>query len=269
MPDPYSTPPLHELGFQYQPIVSLHEPDAVWVEALVRWHLPDGTVRGPLHILPHWLSEQRQDVFTRFSIERVAATLAAHGDVHVSVNLSPAQVTHPQTLASLEGLLPEVRGRLRIELTEQRFGDSRRLWNSLAALRQRSGALVLDDVTERDAADRIPSADLIDGVKVDRSVTSGLIDASRRRELERFVRGLAERFPIVVIEGVEDAAVCDGLRELGATHVQGFGIGQPRPDPVPELYEPRLPEVEEATAKALRLHLGALLLAEGDSDLHV
>lgn len=269
MPERNSMPPLHELGFQYQPIVSLSEPEAIWVEALVRWHLPDGTVRGPLQVLPHWLSEQRQDVFTRFSIERVAATLAEHDDVSVSVNLSPAQVTHPQTLASLEGLLPDVRQRLRIELTEQRFGDARRLWNSLAALRERCGALLLDDVTERDAADRIPSADLIDGVKVDRSVTGGLADGSRRRELERFVRELGERFPVVVIEGVEDPAQCDGLRELGATHVQGFGIGHPRPDPVPPLYEPRLPEVEAATAKAVRLHLGALLLAEGDSDLHL
>src|SRR5690606_9276562 len=121
VPERNSMPPLHELGFQYQPIVSLSEPEAIWVEALARWHLPDGTVRGPLQRLPPWLSEQRQDVFTRFSSERVAATLAEHDDVSVSVNLSPAQVTHPQTLASLEGLLPDVRQRLRIELTEQRF----------------------------------------------------------------------------------------------------------------------------------------------------
>src|SRR5690606_10345608 len=53
--DPESLPPLHELGFQYQPIVSLGEAEPLWAEALVRWRLPDGTVRGPLAILPHWL----------------------------------------------------------------------------------------------------------------------------------------------------------------------------------------------------------------------
>jgi len=267
--DPESLPPLHELGFQYQPIVSLGEAEPLWAEALVRWRLPDGTVRGPLAILPHWLAEQRQDVFTRYSIERVAAALAAFGEATVSVNLSPAQVTHPQTLASLEGLLPDVRRRFRVELTEQRFGDSKRLWNSLAALRQRCGALLLDDVTETDAADRIPSADLIDGVKVDRSVTQALADRERRPAIERFLRGLRDRFAIVVVEGVEDRAICDGLRELGATHVQGFGVAQPRPSLAPPLYEPHLPEVEAASAKAVRLNLGALMLGEGDSELHL
>ncbi len=268
MPELKSMPPLHELGFQYQPIVGFDASEPFWAEALVRWRLRDGTVRGPLHVLPHWLTEQRQDVFTRFCLERAAAALAEHRDAVVSVNLSPTQVTHPQTLSSLEGLLPEVRRRLRIELTEQRFGDSKRLWNSLATLRQRCGALLLDDVTVSDAADRIPSSDLIDGVKVDRSVTAALADRDGRGTVERFVRGLCERFPVVVMEGVEDPAICDGLRELGATHVQGFGIGQPAPELVPALHEPRLPEVEAATAKAVRLRLGTLMLAEGDSELH-
>jgi EAL domain-containing protein (putative c-di-GMP-specific phosphodiesterase class I) len=262
-------PPLHELGFQYQPISGLQEHEPYWAEALVRWNLPDGTVRGPLDILPHWLSEHRQDLFTRFSIERVAAALAVHKAAHVSVNLSPAQVTHPQTLASLEGLLPEVRRRMRVELTEQSYQDSRRLWNSLAALRQRCGALLLDDVTEHDADDRIPAADLVDGVKVDRSVTQGLADPSRRRGIERFVRSLSARFQVVVMEGVEDPAICDGLHELGATHVQGFGVGQPRPELVQGLHEQRLPEVEAAAARAVRLRHGKLMLGDGDSELHL
>src|SRR5690606_15001964 len=206
-----SPPPWRGLAYMYQPIVAPGVREPTWAEALVRWRLPDGTVRGPLDILPHWLAEPRQEAFTRFSIERAAATLSSHAGAVVSMNLSPNQVMHSQTITSLDRLLPAVRRRLRIELTEQSFGDGKRLWSSLALLRERCGAVLLDDLTEADARERIPSADLVDGVKVDRSVTAGLADPRLRGRLERFVRGLADRFPIVVVEGVEDPAIADGL----------------------------------------------------------
>lgn len=267
--DPIVTPPpLHELAYMYQPIVAPGGREPTWAEALVRWRLPDGTVRGPLDILPHWLAEPRQEAFTRFSIERAAATLSSHAGAVVSMNLSPNQVMHSQTPTSLDRLLPAVRRRLRVELTEQSFGDGKRLWSSLALLRERCGAVLLDDLTEADARERIPSADLVDGVKVDRSVTAGLADPRLRGRLERFVRGLADRFPIVVVEGVEDPAIADGLFELGATHLQGFGIGQPSPDLVAPLFEPRLPDFEDARARAVRLNTGSLMLGGSDTELH-
>src|SRR5690606_14492260 len=212
---------------------------ASWSEALVRWSLPDGTVRGPADILPHWLSDQRQDTFTRFSVERVAAVLSEHAQAHVSVNLRPAQVTHPQTLTSLEGLLPSVRQRRRVELTEQNFGDTKRLWSSLAAPRERFGARLLDVLTIDAPHHRIPRADVNDAAKRARCATRVLQDAARRPRLERFVRALAGRFAIVVLEGVEDPEICDYVEALGVTLGQGFGIGHPRPELVSPLYEPR------------------------------
>ncbi len=261
-------PPLDELEFQYQPVAALVESEPEWLEALIRWNLPDGTVRGPLDVLPHWLVQNRQDVFTRFSIEKVAAVLGRYETAQVSINLSPLQLISPATAAVLEGLLPHVAARLRIELTEQRFGDTRRLWSSLGAVKQLCGAVLLDDVTESDLADRIPGGDLIDGVKVDRSVTLELMDAQRSRRAENFVVELSRRFPVVVIEGVEDVSLCERVAALGATHVQGFGIGRPSPEPVFTLGEPRLPAVEAIAAKASRLNLGRLLLGGGDSELN-
>lgn len=261
-------PPLNELAFQYQPVAALVAREPTWLEALIRWNLPDGTVRGPLEVLPHWLADNRQDVFTRFSIERVAAVLARYEAAQVSINLSPRQLVSPVTNGVLEGLLPHVASRLRIELTEQRFGDTRRLWSSIAAVRRLCGAVMLDDVTEADLRDRIPDGDMVDGVKVDRSVTLDLVEGRRRSRAERFIAELSKRFPIVVVEGVEDVSLCEHFATLGASHVQGFGIGRPSPEPVFTLGEPSLPVVEATAAKASRLNLGSLLLGGSDSELN-
>jgi len=230
-------PRLTELRFQYQPIVSLSAGEPGWSEALVRWQLPDGTVKGPLDILPHWLSPSRHDEFTRFCLERVAAVIAANPTVLVSVNLGPDQVMHPATLQALEGLLPAVRSRLRIELTEQRVYDMGALWGSLSMVRDRCGLVLLDDVTLADLDLRTRAGAPIDGIKVDRSVIVGLADARDRTRIEKFLRAASERFPIVVAEGIEDTAICEGLRDLGVSHVQGFAIAKPRYELVEPLFE--------------------------------
>lgn len=234
-------PQLTDLRFQFQPIVSLSASEPGWSEALVRWQLPDGTVRGPLDILPHWLSPSRHDEFTRFCIERAAAVVAANQDALISVNLSPAQIMHPATLRALEGLLPAVRSRLRIELTEQRVYDMGALWGSLAVVRDRCGLILLDDVTLDDLDLRSRAGAPIDGIKVDRSVIARLADTDDRQHIEAFLRSATERFPIVVAEGIEDPSICDGLRELGVSHVQGFGIAKPGYAVTEPLFEPGLP----------------------------
>lgn len=226
-------PALSELRFLFQPVQPLGGGGA-WAEALVRWYLPDGTIRGPLDVLPYWLAPGNVASFTRFTLDQAAAVLAAVPASQVSVNLSPMQVMLPDTMRILDGLVPAVRERLRIEITEQRLRDKRPLASSLPSLRTRCAAVMLDDVTPDD----LPSwTDLdavfgggLDGVKIDRSVTWQLFatDPVARDAARAFVLGAAHRFELVVAEGVEDASVCSALAELGVTHVQGFGVGRPR-----------------------------------------
>lgn len=260
---PDRAPRIDELRFQYQPIVPLSPDEPGWSEALVRWQLDDGTIRGPNDVLPHWLASARLEVFTRFSLERAAVALAAHPDALVSVNLSPTQVTHPTTLPILEGLLPDIRSRLRIELTEQRFFDTAALWSSLELIRERCSIVLLDDITQADIDTRLPANCPVDGIKLDRSVIDGLVDPDKQPALERLVREVTGRFPIVVAEGVEDPAWCDRLRELGVSHVQGFGIGRPRPD----LVTPRLHGSHGTGTRGMRLNLGDVLMGGAHSEL--
>ena len=230
MPDlqqPHEPPPLDALRFLYQPVESLSTRDDGWHEALVRWYLEDGTVRGPDTVLPYWLEPTRQSTFTRFTVQHAAEALHAHPEARLSVNLSPRQATHPTALCALEDVLPELRGRLIVELTEQRYLDIGGLWASLAALGERLDLVLLDDVSAADLERRWQLDAPVDGIKLDRSVLALLRDRDTRPGVAKLVREASLRFRIVVVEGVEAEHELDLLEGIGATHAQGFGIGRP------------------------------------------
>lgn len=222
-------PPLDELRFQYQPILSIDgRGGGDWHEALVRWHLPDGTVRGPMEVLPYWLGPNRQASFTMFTLQQAATALLENPDARVSINLSPGQVTHPSAIQALSDLLPEVRSRLIIELTEQRYRNLNALWTSLVTLRERCEFVLLDDVTIDDLHQRVRVSAPVDGIKLDRSLVALLDDPDRGEDVANMVEDACQRYPIVVAEGIEDPAKQGMLKALGVTHVQGFGIGVPQ-----------------------------------------
>ncbi len=200
-----------------------------WCEALVRWNHPDGTVRGPLEILPYWLSQARIEEFTQFTLLRGAQALAANPGARLSVNLSPEQVMLPSTVLTLEGMLRSVTARLHIELTEECHANQAALARQTALLRERCGIIVLDDVAPNDLRDRLRFNAPIDGVKVDRSVvTAALYQTGEVCETARlFIQSLCDTYEIVVAEGIEEPSASVDLQALGVSHVQGFGIARP------------------------------------------
>lgn len=224
---PHEPPPLDALRFLYQPVESLSDRDDGWHEALVRWYLADGTVRGPDTVLPYWLEPTRQATFTRFTVQRAAEALQAHPGAFLSLNLSPRQATHPTALCALEDVLPDVRGRLIVELTEQRYLDIGGLWASLAALGERLHLVLLDDVSVNDLERRWQLDAPVDGIKLDRSVLALLRDPETRPRVSKLVREASMQFRVVVAEGIEAEHELDLLDDVGATHAQGFGIGRP------------------------------------------
>lgn len=220
-------PKLQELAYQYQPIFAAHGDSEYWFEALVRWKLPDGTIRGPLEILPYWLAPARRENFTRFTIQQAAKVLQEHPDVVVSVNLSPEQIASPTGLEALKGLHPELQQRLIIELTEQQIPNARAYWRALNDLRGECSMVLLDDVTFDDLDMRFRAGAPIDGIKLDRSLLPALLGGTYQQRALDLVEDARDRFAVIVAEGVEDPAVLDTLGELGISHLQGFGLGRP------------------------------------------
>jgi EAL domain-containing protein (putative c-di-GMP-specific phosphodiesterase class I) len=58
----------------------------------------------------------------------------------------------------------------------------------------------------------------------------GLLGSADEGRVVRSIRGIAERLDLAtVVEGVEDQATLDLLRELGADYAQRFHVGRPVP----------------------------------------
>ena len=205
--------PLEDLTFMFQPIVGLAAGHAHWSEALIRWRLPDGTIRGPLDILPHWLAPARIDTFTRFTLLKGAKVLAAHPEVRLSVNLTPAQLQLPSTLLALEGMLPSVTERLYIEVVEGAAPESSTLSRQLRLLRELCGGIYLDDVTREDLGHRARLDAPVDGVKVDRSVVQAALHGRGEERAAAFKRANDDYSAIIV------QALADRLVEATAEHL--------------------------------------------------
>ncbi len=229
LPFPPMSPELDDLQHFYQPIASLGAAPAGWSEALVRWRLADGTVRGPLDILPYWLAPGRREAFTHFTLLRAAQALATNPGVSMSINLTPGQLLLPVTLCTVTGMLESVTRRLYVEVVEAQPEESPALARQLAVLRERCGAVLLDDVTPTDLDGRLRFGTPVDGVKLDRSVVRAALysEGVLRDGAQEFIQRARDRFEFVVAEGVEDASACEALKALGASHVQGFGIAKP------------------------------------------
>ncbi|MEJ2289300.1 MAG: EAL domain-containing protein [Deinococcales bacterium] len=220
-------PRLEDLRYQFQPIESAGDGSAAWFEALVRWRLPDGTVRGPLDVLPYWLAPTRSEAFTRFTVAQAAEALRASPGIRLSINLSPAQVTQPAALQALQALNPDLQRRLVVELTEQQIRNRDAYWKGLEGVREHCAQGLLDDITFDDLDHRFRKGAPIDGVKLDRSLMPALLGGTYHQRAVDLVNDARDRFGVVVAEGVEDSTVRNQLKQLGITHLQGFGIATP------------------------------------------
>lgn len=223
-------PRLQELTFYLQPITGSDGRTPAAFEALVRWPWPDGTVRGPLDFLGALLHGDRIEAFTRFSIIKLATLLAEHPAAPpLHLNLSPLQLSLPDTERLLHDLRPSIRSRLRVELTEQRIPDLEAYAAQVRRLAGMGVGILLDDIRPAELPERLPDRLPVLGVKLDRSVLDELL-THPDGPAARTSRLLARRGLTVTAEGIEDAGVLPHLRRLGITHFQGFGLARPQPD---------------------------------------
>ena len=248
-----------ELELHFQPIVSLHDGRVRGFESLLRWRHPE---RGLLHpeaflslaedtglIVPIglWTLEEAcrqvrrwRHVGPRTGGGRRAlagpATGAAPGDggpeIFVTVNLSATQLSHPDLIPALAGILERTGaapGALRLELTETVVMEhAEATMRTLERLRELEVPLMIDDFGMGYSSLSYLHRFAADTLKIDGSFIGGIGPNGENSEIVRTIVALADELGMdVVAEGVETADQFRMVRILGCRSAQGYYLARP------------------------------------------
>ena len=213
----------------YQPIVDLQTRRIIGFEALARWIQASGEITGGFVPFAEERGfAQRIDLAILRSVSsQIGSIVAMFPGTTISANISTIELGTAGFDLVLRDLLAEYDVRpehLKLEITETATmtgGPQAR--ETLDALRNLGITLVLDDFgtgySSLSYLQRLP----ISAIKIDRSFVEHLPHDVGSIEIVRSVVALAKSFGLpTTAEGIENAAQCDLLVELGVSSGQGY-----------------------------------------------
>ncbi|MDE1906338.1 MAG: EAL domain-containing protein [Rhodospirillales bacterium] len=222
------------LRLRYQPIVRLEDGGISHVEVLARVLDEDGRLLGPESIVAAMENPDRALCLTRAIMQLALSEYQARGlcayQLPLAFNLPLNVLVHPGIVHGIESLREShgiAAGLLRFELTEtQPVQDIRLAEESIKALRDAGYKLALDDIVPATPFLQALMKTAVGAVKLDRSV---VVDNSpgARNFILKITSLAASRLQDIIAEGIETAAQLMRMRELGATHGQGFLFSKP------------------------------------------
>ncbi|MEO1062182.1 MAG: EAL domain-containing protein [Actinomycetota bacterium] len=226
-----------ELRAAYQPIVTVLDGDPVGVEALARWHHPDG-LRLPDEFVPVLEAEGQ---VRRLTEAMLVSACRDHGrwvrdgviaaGFTVSVNVSATELSYadfPDRVSRILRRHGTDPASLRIEITETAaLSDRPRAIQVLTELRSLGVSVALDDFGTGYATFASLRSLPIDVVKIDQSFIRSLPD----RASETVVHSVIDLAGVlglqVVAEGVELEEHLDVIRTAGVDLAQGYLFSRP------------------------------------------
>jgi diguanylate cyclase (GGDEF)-like protein len=231
-----------ELLLHFQPIVRLDDARLISVEALVRWQHPQLGLLHPGAFLPAVeRAGQLADLDTwvlRTACRQFAAWPGSRSPrsprIGLNVNLSVAGLLMPDVVdrvleaARAAQLDPEV---LRVEVPEDLLAEHiEAVTPVLQQLAAAGVAVIFDDVGAGSTSLRHLRNVAADGLKIDRSYVTGMLDSERDRAVVRllidFALGTGAR---ITAEGIETERQRELLRSMGCVYGQGWLFAQAAP----------------------------------------
>jgi EAL domain-containing protein (putative c-di-GMP-specific phosphodiesterase class I)/ActR/RegA family two-component response regulator len=223
------------LAASFQPKVALRSRTVTGVEALVRWHRPDGTVLLPDLFIPlaeaSGLIVPLTAVILQQSFAACRRWQLRHPTCGVAVNISPLALANPALPDQIEDMLRRADlppAALIAEITESMIiADPVLAAEVLTRLRIKGIGLAIDDFGTGHSSllslMRLPFTEL----KIDKSFVGACETDMEAWKIIRATISLAHELGMsVVAEGIETASIARRLAEVGCDIGQGWYFGR-------------------------------------------
>jgi diguanylate cyclase (GGDEF)-like protein/PAS domain S-box-containing protein len=226
---------LGEFEVYYQPFITLKTQRISGFEALLRWHHPERGMVPPLEFIP--VAEEigligQIGAWVLMKSCREAATWP--DDIHIAVNLSPAQFKHRAVVLDVIAALGASglpAHRLEVEITETvLLQDTEATVGILDELHNLGVGISMDDFGTGYSSLAYLQKFPFDKIKIDRSFVKDLAERSQSIAIIRAVTALSISLGMkTTAEGVETEEQLQTLKQEGCTEVQGYLFSKPVP----------------------------------------
>jgi diguanylate cyclase (GGDEF)-like protein len=226
---------LGEFEVYYQPLITLKTGKISGFEALLRWHHPRRGMVPPMEFVPvaeeiGLIGQIGAWVLKQACLE--AATWP--DDIHIAVNLSPAQFKHRAVVLDVVAALGASglpAHRLEVEITETvLLQDTESTVGTLDELRNLGVRISMDDFGTGYSSLAYLQKFPFDKIKIDRSFVKDLSERPQSLAIIRAVTALSTSLGMkTTAEGVETEEQLQTLKEEGCTEVQGYLFSKPVP----------------------------------------
>jgi EAL domain-containing protein (putative c-di-GMP-specific phosphodiesterase class I) len=222
----------NEFEVYYQPKLNLHTGQLSGVEALIRWRHPQQGLIPPSDFIPIAEETRMITAIGRWVLERACRDAATWDRVQVAVNLSPAQFTDDNLLATVAGALersglpPHL---LELEITEGVLLANNERSNAMMNQLVEMGVnLAMDDFGTGYSSMSYLTKFRFNKIKIDRSFIQALDRGAEAIILA--IVGMTKSLGIKsCAEGIETEEQIKALRRIGVDEVQGYWYGKPMP----------------------------------------
>lgn len=224
-----------EFLLHYQPIVDLRTGARVGVEALIRWRRADGMLSLPDAFIPvaeeHGLICRITEQVVAIVAREAGAVLARRPDFHFGINVSSADLSLPQTVELLRGLV-ETPGlsaaNIVIEATERGLletGAARKIVQDIRTLGIR---VAIDDFGTGYSGLSYLGTFEVDYLKIDKAFVDTVGTDAVTSDVAVHIIEMAKTLGLeMVAEGVENASQAQFLKERGVQYAQGWWFAKP------------------------------------------